>query len=128
MVEREVKAVYGASHVAAVNVVYDTTQVEPLLAKYDAQKLTLTDITDDYVGKLKRRKTIKKRKQVCIEFACRMGYKWQTNKAKSCHMRTVLCCWLAGMVRSSYMAVIWRNSVSATTCRNLVGRCYARCD
>ena len=64
MVEREVKAVYGASHVGAVNVVYDTTRVEPLLAKYDAQKIALTDITDDYVGKIKRRKEIKKRKQV----------------------------------------------------------------
>jgi len=69
MVEHEVKTVYGASHVGAVNLVYDTTKVEPLLAKYDAQKIALTDITDDYVGKLKRRKEIKKRKQVSLNAA-----------------------------------------------------------
>jgi GTP1/Obg family GTP-binding protein len=64
MVHNEMTTTYGASHVAAVNVVYNTSKLDPLLAKYDKSKGQLEDITDDYIGKLRRGQEIKKRKQV----------------------------------------------------------------
>eukprot|EP00882_Tetradesmus_deserticola_P001118 GHRQ01001211.1.p1 GENE.GHRQ01001211.1~~GHRQ01001211.1.p1 ORF type:complete len:784 (+),score=334.19 GHRQ01001211.1:817-3168(+) len=66
MVRNEMVTTYGASKVAAVNVVYDTSKLDPLLAKYDKSKGQLEDITDDYIGKLRRRAEIKKRKQVSL--------------------------------------------------------------
>ncbi len=46
---------YGASHVAAVNVAYDVTQLDKLLTQYDKAKGQLTDITDDYVGRIRHK-------------------------------------------------------------------------
>ena len=61
MVRNEMATTYGEPRVAAVNVVYNTAKLDPLLAKYDKSKSQLEDITDDYIGKLRRGKEIKKR-------------------------------------------------------------------
>eukprot|EP00879_Flechtneria_rotunda_P004428 GHRR01004679.1.p1 GENE.GHRR01004679.1~~GHRR01004679.1.p1 ORF type:complete len:579 (+),score=136.57 GHRR01004679.1:246-1982(+) len=67
MVRDEMQTIYGAQGVAAVNVVADTRKVEPVLAKYDATKGKLEDITNDIIGKLKRKEQHKiKRKQVTL--------------------------------------------------------------
>lgn len=65
-VEAEMKDVYGASHVAAVNPAYDTGKLAPLVAKYEAAKQNLTDITSDYVGKIRRKQEIKQRKELTL--------------------------------------------------------------
>ncbi|WIA16520.1 hypothetical protein OEZ85_013198 [Tetradesmus obliquus] len=66
MVRNEMATTYGEPKVAAVNVVYNTAKLDPLLAKYDKSKSQLEDITDDYIGKLRRGKEIKKRKEVSL--------------------------------------------------------------
>lgn len=66
MVRNEMATTYGEPKVAAVNVVYNTAKLDPLLAKYDKSKRQLEDITDDYIGKLRRGKEIKKRKEVSL--------------------------------------------------------------
>lgn len=68
MVSDEFKATHGEAHVAAVNPVYATAKVDPLVAKYTASKTALSDILDDYIGKLRRRVAIDpaKRKQVTL--------------------------------------------------------------
>ncbi|KAI8468680.1 MAG: hypothetical protein J3K34DRAFT_426590 [Monoraphidium minutum] len=68
MVSDEFTAVYGGSHVAAVNPVYDTAKIEPLVNKYNAAKSQLSDIVDDYIGKLRRKSPVDpaKRKQVTL--------------------------------------------------------------
>jgi GTP1/Obg family GTP-binding protein len=74
MVHNEMTTTYGTSHVAAVNVVYNTSKLDPLLAKYDKSKGQLEDITDDYIGKLRRGQEIKKRKQVGWQGWLQMWY------------------------------------------------------
>jgi GTP1/Obg family GTP-binding protein len=64
MVRNEMVTTYGEPKVAAVNVVYNTSKLDPLLAKYNKSKGQLEDITDDYIGKLRRGQEIKKRKEV----------------------------------------------------------------
>ncbi|KAF6257823.1 hypothetical protein COO60DRAFT_1521842 [Scenedesmus sp. NREL 46B-D3] len=66
MVHNEMATTFGEAKVAAVNVVYNTSKLDPLLAKYDKSKGQLEDLTDDYIGKLRRRSEIKKRKQVSL--------------------------------------------------------------
>lgn len=63
LVRNEMATTYGEDKVAAVNVVHDTRKLDPLLAKYNKTKGQLEDITDDYIGKLRRNADIK-RKQV----------------------------------------------------------------
>lgn len=47
-VRREMENTYGRDKVAAVNVVTDTTKLDPLLAKYDTTKQKLDDLTSNY--------------------------------------------------------------------------------
>eukprot|EP00882_Tetradesmus_deserticola_P002882 GHRQ01003064.1.p1 GENE.GHRQ01003064.1~~GHRQ01003064.1.p1 ORF type:complete len:380 (+),score=115.33 GHRQ01003064.1:197-1336(+) len=88
MVRNEMVTTYGASKVAAVNVVYDTSKLDPLLAKYDKSKGQLEDITDDYIGKLRRGAEIKKRKEVRALWQC-MRITWLHEVAE--HDRLVRC-------------------------------------
>lgn len=48
MVRQEMERTYGRDKIAAVNVVTDTRKLDPLLAKYDATKQKLDDLTSNY--------------------------------------------------------------------------------
>jgi hypothetical protein len=48
MVRQEMERTYGRDSVAAVNVVSDTRKLDPLLAKYNASKQKLDDLTSNY--------------------------------------------------------------------------------
>lgn len=48
MVRREMENTYGRDKLAAVNVVNDTSKLDPLLAKYNATKQKLDDLTSNY--------------------------------------------------------------------------------
>lgn len=48
MVRAEMERTYGRDKVAAVNVVTDTRKTDPLLAKYNASKQKLDDLTSNY--------------------------------------------------------------------------------
>jgi hypothetical protein len=48
MVRREMERTYGHDSVAAVNVVTDTRNLDPLLTKYNASKQKLDDLTSSY--------------------------------------------------------------------------------
>ncbi|KAF8065514.1 CSC1-like protein [Scenedesmus sp. PABB004] len=78
LVRSEMVSTYGADKVAAVNIVRDTRKLDPLLAKYDAARGQLDDITDDYTGKIRRGEEIKTRKQVTLLPA--MAPKWAKDK------------------------------------------------
>lgn len=78
MVRREMEATYGAGSIASVNVVSDTRKLDPLLRKYDATKTQLTDLNEDYIGKIKRGVEVKKRKQVSLLPA--LAPKWAKEK------------------------------------------------
>ena len=66
MVRNEMETTYGAHQVVAVNVVYDTNKIDSKLQRYDKLKSQLSDITDDYISKIKRHKTNIKRKQITL--------------------------------------------------------------
>lgn len=74
LVRHEMATTYGADKVVAVNVVRDTSKVDPMLTRYEQLKSQLTDITDDYISKIKRNKPDIKRKQVTLLPA--MATKW----------------------------------------------------
>eukprot|EP00878_Enallax_costatus_P008398 GHUV01008778.1.p1 GENE.GHUV01008778.1~~GHUV01008778.1.p1 ORF type:complete len:750 (+),score=167.74 GHUV01008778.1:924-3173(+) len=78
MVRNEMETTYGADKVVAVNVVYDTNKVDPKLQRYDQLKSQLSDITDDFISKIKRRKTNIKRKQITLLPA--LATKWAKEK------------------------------------------------
>lgn len=80
LVHNEMATTYGKDKVVAVNVVYDTAKVDPKLARYNTIKQQLTDITDDYIGKIKRNDTNIKRKQVTLLPA--LATKWAMDKYK----------------------------------------------
>jgi hypothetical protein len=62
----EMAATYGPDHVAAVNVVQDTSKLAPILARYNNAKGSLDDMCDDIIGKVKRGDEVKGRKQVRV--------------------------------------------------------------
>lgn len=71
---------YGANRVAAVNVIYNTSKIDKKLQRYDQLKSQLSDITDDYISKIKRHKTNIKRKEMTLLPA--LATKWAKDKYK----------------------------------------------
>ncbi|GMH37685.1 hypothetical protein BSKO_05558 [Bryopsis sp. KO-2023] len=61
-VTSEFREVYPDGEIVSVCMVRNQSELEPLVARYDALKRNLEDISDDWISKLRRKKTIKPNK------------------------------------------------------------------
>lgn len=67
VVDGQFKTVFPDSFTMA-NLVYNTSDLDPLVAEYEKKKLQLEDLLDDYISKKRRGKTLKLKKVCEVSF------------------------------------------------------------